>query len=64
MFSTALNVTYLKLHHQGGWCQVSPMLPGSALKFPSGGGGFLHIIKSLPTRVEAELGCDNNYIIF
>ena len=35
-----------------------PRLPASALKVPVGGwGGFLPIIKSLPT--DAELGCDN-----
>ena len=35
-----------------------PRLPASVLKVPVGGwGGFLPIIKSLPT--EAELGCDN-----
>ena len=36
-----------------------PRLHGSALTVPGVWGGFLPIIMSLPTIVEAELGYDN-----
>jgi hypothetical protein len=41
-----------------------PMLPGSALKVPVGGGGggvvgSYPLSSQAPTHVEVELGCDN-----
>ena len=36
-----------------------PRLPGSAFKVPDLVAVVLPIIKSLPTHVEVELGCDN-----
>ena len=60
---------YFFLYISSSWVKIRlhtenelPMLPGSALKVPVGGGvvvGSYPLLSLAPTPVEVELGCDN-----